>query len=299
MAIDRFTAVLVTAGLMIGVPFAGTAKADACDEVADWHRAGPVAIGNVEIQRGPLDFEGPRLAGCLRNTGDGELAQVMIEFDNITDGSSSGGFSRNLRLEGLAPGDSTAFVTDQLTRDRERYERFNTTGHRFSGVNVLIAGESGRPEFDAEDEFELPRILKDRPEHELEADCAATDPADGEGDIWINAARLEAVGMPGSVNMVGCVTNRSDETVADGMRNSITVTYEGHAGDEPERMSMVGGQGRLTLAGPLEPGQSSLFVSSFDFEQDIIEIEVYPSAHDYSGDTVELLELGPRVSLEK
>ena len=272
--------------------------ADHCEEVEDWVRAGPVALGNVHIDRAALDFQGARIVGCLKNEGEGTLNQVMLEFDSISE-RSGGGFTTNLRLEGLAPGDMLEFRTDQRSRDLETYERFGVTGYRFRGVNVLIDGESGRPEFSTEDELELDRMLVDRPEHSLEAGCAATDSAAGEGDIWISEARLETVGMPGTVNVIGCVTNRGDETIADGMRHNIAVSWEGRAGDEPERLGMVGGMSRLTVPGPLEPGESSLFVSDFDFEQRIIDIEVYPASFDYSGETTDVIEHGPRVKLEQ
>jgi hypothetical protein len=274
------------------------AAADQCEEVDDWVRAGPVALGNVHIDRAALDFQGARIVGCLKNEGEGTLSQVMLEFDSITE-RGGGGFSTNLRLDGLASGDMMEFRTDQRSRDLETYERFGVTGYRFRGVNVLIDGESGRPEFDTEDELELDRMLVDRPEHPLEADCAATNSAEGEGDIWISEARLETVGMPGTVNVIGCVTNRGDETIADGMRHNIAVSWEGRAGDEPERLGMVGGMSRLTVPGPLEPGESSLFVSDFDFEQRIIDIEVYPASFDYSGETTDVIEHGPRVKLEQ
>ena len=269
-----------------------------CEDVEDWVRAGPVALGNVHIDRAALDFQGARIVGCLKNEGEGTLNQVMLEFNSISE-RSGGGFTTNLRLEGLAPGDMMEFRTDERARDRETYERFGVTGYRFRGVNVLIDGESGRPEFGTEDELELDRMLVDRPEHSLEAGCAATDSAAGEGDIWISEARLETVGMPGTVNVIGCVTNRGDETIADGMRHNIAVSWEGRAGDEPERLGMVGGMSRLTVPGPLEPGESSLFVSDFDFEQRIIDIEVYPASFDYSGETTGVIEHGPRAKLEQ
>lgn len=274
------------------------AAGDACEEVDDWVRAGPVALGNVQLTRGAMDFEGARVAGCLKNEGEGTLSQVMLEFDSITE-RGGGGFSTNLRLEGLAPGESVTFRTDQRSRDLETYERFGVSGYRFRGVNVLIDGESGRPEHGADDALELDRMLVDRPEHSLEADCAATDAADGEGDIWISAAHLESIGMPGIYNVVGCVTNRGEETIADGMRHNIAVSWEGRAGDEPNRLGMVGGTSRLTLPGPLEPGESSLFVSNFDFDQAIVEVEIYPFAYDQSGETMEMVERGPRVKLVK
>ncbi len=272
---------------------------DACDQVGDWVRAGPVALGDVQVTRGGLDFEGPRIVGCLKNEGDEALNQVMLEFESIREGrSGGGGFSTNLRLAGLAPGETTVFrSSQQRMRDREHYERFGTLGYRFSGVNVLIDGQSGRPEFGTEDEFEIDRFLPvDRPEHALEAECAELDEADGEGDIWISQARLKNLEMPGTDHVVGCVTNRSDETLADNRGHAIGIAWEGRAGDEPERLAMVGGTGRLHLTGPLQPGESGVFISSFDFDQPIFEIEFYPQGWGESGQVV---EHGPRVRLER
>ena len=274
------------------------AAADHCEGVDDWVRAGPVALGNVHLTRGAMDFDGARIAGCLKNEGEGTLNQVMLEFDSITD-RGGGGFSTNLRLESLAPGESVEFHTDQRSRDLETYERFSVTGYRFRGVNVLVDGQSGRPEHVADGELTLDRMLVDRPAHPLESDCASIDAADGDGEIWISSARLESIGMHGIYNVVGCVTNRSEETIADGMRHNIAVSWEGRAGADPNGLAMVGGTSRLTVPGPLAPGESSLFVSYFDFDQPILEIEVYPFAYDRSGETMEMVERGPRVKLER
>jgi len=286
--------------LMLVSPFAFAD--DPCDGVERWVHAGPVALGDVELARGALDFEGPRIVGCLKNQGEDTLNQVMLEFESIREGrTGGGGFTTNLRLAGLAPGDSVVFRTDERRmRDTDHYERFGTQGYRFSGVNVLVDGESGRPEFGTDDELELGRILHvDRPEHTLEAECAAIDAADGEGEVWISEARLETLGMPGTDNVIGCVTNRGEDTIADGRRHSISIGWEGRAGDEPNRLAMVGGTGRLHLTGPLEPGDSALFVSSMDFDQPILEVEFYPRGTDRSGDMPQTVELGPRVKLER
>jgi hypothetical protein len=290
---------VLSAGLLATAsPIVMAAAGDFCENVDDWVQAGPVAFGNVQLHRGALDFEGARIAGCLRNDGDGTLKQVMLEFDAVME-RGGGGFSTNLRLAGLEPGQSTVFLTDQHRHDPDSYERFGTTGYRFTSIDVLMDGHPGRPEFSAESGLTLPRLLLDRPEHELEAECAATDPASGEGEVWISNARLESVGMPGSFNVVGCVTNRSDQAIAEGMRHHISASYEGRAGNAPNRMGLVGGQGNLVVSGPLAPGQSSLFLSSFSFDQGILEIEVYPSRYDYTGDSPGMIELGPKVLFEK
>ncbi len=275
---------------------------DACEHVEEWVRAGPVALGDVHLERGALDFEGPRITGCLKNEGEGTLEQVMLEFESIREGrSGGGGFTTNLRLTGLAPGEATEFRTSQRRmRDLDHYERFGTLGYRFSGVNVLIDGQSGRPEFSTADALEIDRILHvDRPEHPLEAECAGIDADDGEGEIWISNARLENLEMPGTDHVIGCVTNRSDDMLADNRRHTVAVAWEGRAGDEPERLAMIGGTSRLTLTGPLEPGESGLFISNFDFDQPILEIEFYPYGTDRTGDMPRNVELGPRVKLER
>ncbi|GEM_PF-3662862 len=299
--VSRLAGSVVAAGLIAAAVHPTMSDTpDPCHEVESWVSAGPVALGDVHVHRGPLDFQAPRLAGCLRNDGDARIDQVMLEFSSISEGTASGGFSTNLRLEGLEGGESTPFFTDERGGDEERYERFQIVGYRFSGVNALIEGEDGRPEFEAEGQLELPRMLAERPEHELEPVCRETDPGDGEGDIWISQAKLQTVAMPGTYNVVGCITNRSDETVADGRRHDIATSYSGRVGDEPNRLSLIGGQARVYLPAPLEPGASSLFVSGFDFSGEIIEVEIHPSRYELTDAGYrDLVPAGPTVSLSR
>ena len=293
------------AGALIALLVPGLASAQAdhleelCDEVEEWVQAGPVAVGDLQPHRGPFDFEGTRFVGCFRNDGDAPLAQVMLEFDWVVE-DGSGGATRNVELPPLDPGESMPFATDEVTNDPERYEERGATGFRLTGVNVLEEGVSGRPEHEADPAVEVPLPVAERPDHELEAACAQIDPAEGEGEVWISQAELAEVAMPGVLQVIGCVTNRGDELIADGMRTRVTALYEGEAGDGPGEMSMVGGQGGLKVAEPIEPGESAHFVSSFEFTRPVLEVEVAPAGMVESDEGVQQMEpIGPGVVFER
>lgn len=106
--------------------------------------------------------------------------------------------------------------------------------------------------------------------------------------------------MPGVLQVIGCVTNRGDEPIADGMRTRVTALYEGEAGLGPGEMSMVGGQGGLKVAEPIEPGESAHFVSSFEFTRPVLEVEVAPVGMVESDEGVQQMEpIGPAVVFER
>ncbi len=237
-----------------------------CDEVEFDHQAGSFEVGALQVWRGPFDFEGARIVGCLRNNGDEEITELGLVYDNIQ-ASGGGGGSGNLEMAPLAPGQTGLFMTSTFRQDPDRLARFGITGMRLrelqvprgweertdsdGSVSMHMAHDSHA--FEPRPQLDYPMLAL--PESELAATCAATEPVAGE----LGVAHLQVLRFAdGKHRLVGCLLNGSDMAQADGFSRQVSVSY----GIEAD--GMAGGWGSLRLAGELSPGKAAVFVSSFE-----------------------------------
>ncbi len=290
------TALIFVTTMLAGIGHASASDLAAlCDEADTLAESERAAISNVQYHRGPIDFEGARLAGCLHNRGDEPLRNLMVAYRGIQERGGGGG-TTNLEFAEIAPGESAVFLSGPFRNDAEHFENWKVSGYQ------IVALESfPDDEYPLDPVIELGLPLVDRPAHDLEAECAGIDAGEGEGDVWVSHAEFADAGPPGAAvrHVVGCVTNRSDETIADDRRNRVRVRHSGRAGAEPNRMGMVGGSGGLVLQEPLEPGQSAFFVSSFDYDDPLLEVAIEPGGMAEVDGAFEFVAAGPEVELER
>lgn len=237
-----------------------------CDGVEFDHQVGSFEVGALQVWRGPFDFDGARIVGCLRNNGDEEITELSLAYDNIQ-ASGGGGGSGNLEMAALAPGQIGLFMTSTFRQDADRLARFGITGLRLrelqvprgweertdsdGSVSMHMAHDSHA--FEPRPEIDYP--LMALPESELAATCAAATPVAGE----VGVSELAVIRFAdGKHRLVGCLLNGSDMAQADGFSHQVSVSYS------IQSTGMAGGWGSLRLAGELPPGQAAVFVSSFD-----------------------------------
>lgn len=237
-----------------------------CERVELTHRAGAFEVGAMQVWRGPFDFDGARIVGCLRNGSDEEVTELSLVYDNIQT-SGGGGGSGNLEMAPLAAGETGLFMTSPFRQDADRLERFGMTGVRLRELQVPRGWEE-RTDRDGsvsmhmahdshafEQALELDYPLMALPESELAKTCAAASPVAGEVGVSSLDVLLFA---DGKYRLVGCLLNGSDMAQADGFSRQVSVSYS------VKSAGMAGGWGSLRLADEVAPGQAAVFVSGFD-----------------------------------
>lgn len=237
-----------------------------CDDIEFDYEAGIFEVGALQVWRGPFDFEGARIVGCLRNNGDDEITELNLVYDNIQS-SGGGGGSGSLEMTPLAPGETGLLMTSAFREDADRLARFGITGVRLrelqvprgweertdsdGSVSMHMAHDSHA--FEARPELDYP--LMPLPETDLAPACAAAEPPAGE----LTVSALEVLQFAdGKYRLVGCLLNGTDMAQADGFSHQVSVSYGIQSG------GMGGGWGSLRLAGELAPGAAAVFVSTFE-----------------------------------
>jgi hypothetical protein len=262
---------------------------DPCASTSEWTSTGPVALANLQVFRGPLDFRGPRVVGCLRNDGPVSLEQMMLEFESPPGpGGAGGGWSMaiNARLGDLPPGGTVPFNSDELWADLFSGGAF--PDFRLTALDVLEKDTFSRPRFPVE---RGPAIGAgsgvDRPEHPLETECRALAPEGSLGAVHLQAFRIEVVAPGAAPVLVGCVFNGTDEEI--GEEGGIPAQLEGI------ETAALGGEGFVLRTGSLgmpelpPPGESRFFGSSFEIAPDLVEISITLLRYDYELGTADVI----------
>ena len=237
-----------------------------CDDVELDRQAGSFEVGALQVWRGPFDFDGARIIGCLRNNTDEEITELNLVYDNIQ-ARGGGGGSGNLEMAPLPPGATGLLMTSTFRQDADRLERFGITGVRLRELQVprgweqrtdrdgqvsMHMAHDSHP-FEPRPELDYP--LMALPDSELATACAAAEPVAG----VVAVSELHVVQFPdGKHRLVGCLLNGSDAPQAGGFNHQVSVSYS------IQSTGIAGGWGNLRLAGPVAAGKGAVFVSSFD-----------------------------------
>jgi len=243
-----------------------------CDDFEPKAEAEIAAIGNLLIHRGPFDFEGTRVVGCIENRGDEPLLNPSLVYDNIQRRGGGGG-STGISAGDLPPGEIAAFQTGYFTASAQRIEDRGLEGIRIRSLQVQDGMD--RNSFGFSERIELDYPYRPLPESELAATCVEDSKQAPEDEIALTRLRLVEI-SPGEIHVAGCIINGLDKVLADGLRHRAPVRYRGDASEEHEGMRAWGGSGRVTLPDALEPGRASVFLSQFDVPDDIARIEITP-----------------------
>ncbi len=263
-----------------------------CDNGDPESKSDIAALSNLQLHRGPLDRDGARIVGCLHNTGDEELQNLMVAYSMVQERGSGGG-SSNLEFAAIPSGESRPFRSSQLRSDPDRFARWGTTAMLVDELEVFMSGQ-----FELTPPIELDVPILDRPQHPVERQCAELQVSDhADGPVLLREVQFADIGLVGARSsvVIGCVTNTGEETLAEGRRNAISAVYD----STTDTGAVGGGSGRLELDGPLEPGESAFFVSSFDFQQAGLTIELTPGGMRVVDDEFQLVSDGPSVTLER
>ncbi len=242
-----------------------------CEDSEPHAESSLIALGQLQIYRGTFDFEGARVAGCLYNRSDETLEHAAIHFQSREGGGIST-TTRGLRFFPVKPGEATAFVSTVSLRGIDTYEEHEIEGYEL--VSVAASGDSRETSYDLEPPLEIDRIVAERNRHPIEDECDDIDPDDGDGQIWISHAAMAPSGLPGDAepHIVGCVTNRSDEVIADGHFTRVSVGFEVDGG----RRGV--GTKSLLLQEPLEPEETAFFVSRNSLDRPHLPYTIVPLA---------------------
>lgn len=263
-----------------------------CDDSDPESKSDIAALSNLQLHRGPLDRDGARIVGCLHNTGDEELQNLMVAYSMVQERGGGGG-SSNLEFAAIPAGESRPFRSGELRADPDRFARSGATAMLVDELEVF---RSGQYELTPPIELDLP--ILDRPQHPVERQCAELQVSDdADGPVLLREVQFADIGLVGARTsvLIGCVTNTGEETLAEGRWNGISVVHD----RTMDTGAVGGGSGRLELDGPLEPGDTAFFVSSFDFQQAGLTIELTPGAMRMVDDEFQLVSDGPSVTLER
>jgi hypothetical protein len=249
-----------------------------CDEVDFDTRAGVFDVGGVQAWRGPFEFEGARIVGCLRNNSNEEITALTLVYDNIQ-ARGGGGGSGDVVLAPIAPGAVGLFLSSPFHQDAERLERSGITGLRLrtlqiprgweertdrDGNRAMHMAHDDQP-FEPRPELDYP--LLPLPENPLAQACAEAVPVAGEfGFVEVQVLHF----ADGKYRAVGCLLNGSDRSVATSFNHQVSVSYR------IESSGLAGGMGRLALPTELPAGQASLFVSVFDLPSADARVKLAP-----------------------
>jgi hypothetical protein len=268
-------------GVSIGVVAldAATGLEDVCASPDFDIQAGSFTLGNLQVYRGPFDFEGAHLVGCIVNGGDEAVTEMELVYDNIQVRGGGGG-SGSLALAELRPGERGVFVSSAFRQDPEQLERFGIEGIRLREIKIPQGWErKEKPDGSASMEMayqthrldprpEMPYPLVDLPDGALTQTCAAIEAAAGAGAL--SFSELQVLEFPGGKSrVVGCLTNAGSESVAAGFGNQVQVRYTGGGSGASAQ-----GWGSIRLPGAVEPGTSSVFVSGFDIPPSVEKVEL-------------------------
>ncbi len=266
---------------------------DLCAGAEPETRGEAAGLSHVALHRDATDLTGTRIVGCLHNLSEEPLPNLMLAYDHVQERGGGGG-TTNLDFETLGPGEAAAFRTGLFTRDRAHYEEWRATG-----LVIRALERFAQDSWALDAPIELPLPLLDRPAHPVEVECEAVAPEEGEGEVWITHASFEAVGPTGLTSVVGCVTNRSEEPLGEGRSPEIRVQHTARMGAEPNRMGSRGGTGALQLEAPLGPGETALFVTSFEYDDPLLDVEIEPGSLQRVGDDFEFVATGPAITLQR
>ena len=242
-------------------------------------QAGPFALGNLQVHRGPFDLQGAHIVGCIVNGSDEAVTEMELVYDNIQVRGGGGG-SGSLALAELPPGGRGVFVSSAFRQDPEQLERFGIEGIRLREIKIPQGWErKEKPDGSVSMEMsyethrldprpEMPYPLVDLPDGPLTQACAAIESA--AGGSALSFSELQLLEFPGGkIRLVGCLTNAGSEPVAAGFSNQVQVRYSGGGSGASAQ-----GWGALRLPGAVEPGTSSVFVSGFDISPGVEKIEL-------------------------
>lgn len=242
-----------------------------CDEFQATTESAVAAIGQVRIHRGPFDFEGARVVGCLKNTGEAPLESASLVFDNIQTQGGGGG-TTSLSFDALDPDQVGRFSTRPFSPDTEKLERWGTTGIRLRALQTRVDNVTFATH-DFAEPIEMAYPLLDLPESELQQTCTALEPAEQSGEVMLSELRMIET-VAGEMQVVGCIANGTDTILADNHTNKVDIGYKAEAGEDATGSSHKSGFGGLRLVGPLESGRADVFASDFTVEQGIGRVSI-------------------------
>jgi len=263
---------------------------DPCAAASEWSPAGPVALAHLQAFRGPLDYSGPRVVGCIRNDGSVHVEQMMLEFGSPPAPGSTGsgfGLTINVQLGGVLPGATVPFSSDETWGDM--FTGRPTVDARLVGIDLLEKDTYNRPAFPVEAGPAVVFAPTDRPEHPLEGVCRAIGADAGDGEVWISEARLEVPAPGAAPVVVGCLTNRTGSPLGEEEGGRIPAQLEGIETAAPGGEGFVLMTGSLQMPAALEPGASSIFQSSFALTADLVDVTITPLRYDYEQGTAEVV----------
>lgn len=245
-----------------------------CDDFEATGHSDIAAIGHVRVYRSPFDFEGPRLVGCMKNTGGTPLSSVSLVFDKVQTRGGGGG-TISLFFEALDPNRVGRFSTTPFRDDAKSLKDSGTTGIKLRGLKTRIDNVTFASH-DFAERIEMAYPLMDRPESELQQTCAVLESLDQGAGVMLSELRMIET-VAGEVKVAGCIANGTDATLADNHRNKVDIGYKTEAAGDDPAARQGGGFGGLRLAGPLEPGRADVFLTDFELEEgfDRVVIQFY------------------------
>lgn len=246
-----------------------------CDDPEHLVESEVAALSNVEMYRSPVDIEGARVVGCIHNRTDDPIETLSLYYREI-DGGSFGG--KSLEFANLEPEEATPFYTDVF--DGGKYG-----SEAGGGLEIVSVGFGMSDTYDLSSRIKIDPAME-RPKHDLESTCAELDPEDGEEDIWLSEAKFESVTLldEPAHYVVGCVTNRSDESIA----TDDLIIGDGYQIDARHNYATGGGVGNMVVEEPIEPGESAFFVYDALSRADVDDATLEPVIDGTSGSRVEI-----------
>lgn len=276
----------------------GLAELDGlCDNFQATAKSDIAAIGHVRVYRGPFDFAGAQLVGCIKNTGTAALDSPSLVFDNIQTRGGGGG-TISLFFKALDPNQVGRFATSPFRSNAERLKTTGVTGIKLRGLKTRVDNVTFASH-DFAERLEMAYPLIDLPENELRQACAVLEsPEQGTGVMLSQLRMIETVA--GETRVAGCIVNGTDTILADNQRNKVDVGYTTEAGEDDPGARSAGGFGKLHLAGPLESGRSDVFVTDFEVGDgfDRVAIQFYGDFERDDG-YYETRPVGPEFSVER
>lgn len=234
-----------------------------CDDFVATAKSDIAEVGHVRVFRGPFDFEGAQLVGCMKNTGQLPLNSVSLVFDKIQTRGVGGG-TISLFFDELDPNQVGRFSTSPFRENAKSLNDAGTTGIKLRGLKTRVDNVTFASH-DFAERIEMAYPLMERPESELQPTCAALAPLEQGAGIMLSELRMIET-VAGEMRVAGCIANGTDTVLADNHRNKVDIGYKTEAAGDDPAARQGGGFGGLRLAGPLEPGRADVFLTDFEVE---------------------------------
>jgi len=227
-----------------------------CENLSVIAEGEEVAISNLTVYRGPFDFGGTRLAGCITNRGEDTIEHFVLYYGLVIPRTRGVGNAR-AHVAAVHPGETQPFVTNVYSTPITDA----ATGIRLASVEAYLGPNRVQKRMRVEATRDFPRTELPLPPAALS--CEPVPAGEDDARVYLHDVTLiqPEFALDGMDFLVGCVTNHTDRPLA---ADGTPIVYVRYLPRPPQsRFDELGHTERLRVFESVAPGEASVFISQF------------------------------------